>query len=78
MKRTFVIRGETIEIEHHATELYALREIAVENGLSVVLEAERVIDESVRPLFERANYLDAYRKNRGLPLVFGLHLLKPE
>jgi len=76
MKRTFVTRGKTIEIEHHATELQTLREIAVKNGLTLVSQSERGIDESVRPLFERADYLDAYRKNKGLPLVFGLNFLK--
>ncbi len=77
MKRTFVANGKTIEIEHHVTELRVLCEIAAMTGLTVVSQTERTINESVRPLFERANYLDAYLKNQGLPLVFGLHFLKP-
>jgi ubiquinone/menaquinone biosynthesis C-methylase UbiE len=76
MKRTFLDRGKAIEIEHHATELETLSEIAGRSGLSHVSTLERVIDESVRPLYERAHYLDAYEKNKGLPLVFGMHFLK--
>lgn len=77
MKRTFVSGGQTIEIEHHATDLERLRQIAAECGLTAVFAAERAIDESVRPLFERAQYLKAYEKHKGQPLVFGMHFTKP-
>ena len=77
MKRTFVSGGETIEIEHHATDLERLRAIAIDCGLTPALAAERVIDESVRPFFERAQYLKAYDKYKGEPLVFGMHFVKP-
>jgi len=76
MKRTFVMSGQTIDIKHYATDLARLREIGVQCGLTHVLTAERVIDESVRPLYERARYLDAYDRNKGLPLVFGMQFLK--
>lgn len=77
MKRTFVSGGQTIEIEHHTTDLERLRQIAAECGLTAVFAAERAIDESVRPLFERAQYLKAYEKHKGQPLVFGMHFTKP-
>jgi len=76
MKRTFVVSGETIDIEHYATDLDRLREIALQCGLTPVLTAERVIDEAVRPFYERARYLKAYDRNKGLPLVFGMQFLK--
>ena len=76
MKRTFFSGGETIEIEHYATDLDRLRHIATECGLTAVFAAERAIDESVRPLFERAQYLKAYEKHKGQPLVFGMHFIK--
>ena len=76
MKRTFASRGKTIEIEHHATDLARLRKIAADCGLTTALAAEGAIDESVRHLFERANYLEAYERHKGVALVFGMHFLK--
>ena len=70
------IAGETIDIEHYATDLDRLREIAIDSGLRSLFRTERVIDESVRPFYERARYLKAYEKNKGLPLVFGMIFLK--
>ena len=77
MKRTFASEGQTIEIEHHATDLQRLRDIAIDCGLTPAFTAERAIDESVRPLFERAEYLKAYDEHKGQPLVFGMHFMKP-
>src|SRR5437773_2062497 len=54
MRRTFVTGGETLQLEHHATDLSRLRGIAAECGLDVVRVEERAIDDSVQPLFERA------------------------
>ena len=76
MKRTFKSEGETFEIEHHATDLETLRGIAVDCGLAPNFTAERKIDESVRPFFERAQYLEGYEKHKGCSLVFGIHLVK--
>jgi len=77
MKRTFVSEGQTIEIEHYPTDLEELRRVAADSGLIHMFTAERAIDESVRPLFERAEYLQAYEKYKGRPLVFGMHFIKP-
>ena len=77
MKRTFISEGQTFEIEHYATDLEQLRRLALDCGLTTVCVAERSIDESVRPLFERAQYLDAYTRHQGQPLVFGIHFMKP-
>jgi ubiquinone/menaquinone biosynthesis C-methylase UbiE len=77
MKRTFVSGPRTLEIEHHVTELQRLRDIAAACGLTVDFMGERVIDESVRPLYEREKYLEAYEKYKRVPLVFGLCFAKP-
>jgi len=76
MKRTFVSEGRTIELEHYATGLDRLRHIATGCGLTADFVAERAIDESVRPLFERAQHLEMYEKHKRQPLVFGLHFHK--
>lgn len=76
MKRTFTSAGETFEIEHYAASLERLRGIAGDAGLTQVFMDQRVIDASVRPLFERAQYLEAYDRHKGVALVFGVHLLK--
>jgi len=76
MKRTFVINGETIEIEHHVTELEALQSIATGSGMVVRFVSELAIDDSVRPLFERDLALRQYEKYKGLRLVFGAQFIK--
>jgi ubiquinone/menaquinone biosynthesis C-methylase UbiE len=78
MKRTFESEGETFEIEHYATDLERLRRIAADCGLTPNFTGERQIGESVRPLYERAQYLEAYEKHKGCPLVFGMHLVKQQ
>ena len=77
MKRTFDSEGQTIEIEHYPTEMEQLRHLVINCGFTAACVTERAIDESVRPLFERARYLKAYKKHKGQPLVFGIHLMKP-
>jgi len=76
MKRTCISEGREIQIDHYPTDLDRLRDIAVDCGLVPAFATERVIDQSVRPLFERAQYLEAYDKHKGQPLVFGLHFVK--
>jgi SAM-dependent methyltransferase len=77
MKRTFVSGGQTIEVEHHATDLKTLCDFAADRGLTTAYVVERAIDDWVRPLFERARYLEAYAEHKGRPLVFGVHFMKP-
>ena len=76
MKRTFTSEGETFEVEHYATDLETLRGIAVDCGFALNFMAERKIDESLLPLFARAQYLEAYEKHKGCPLVFGMRFVK--
>ena len=76
MKRTFIAQGETIEIEHHVTEINQLQNIARKCGLTVSFISERSIDDSVRPLFERDLALREYDKYKGLRLVFGMVFTK--
>jgi ubiquinone/menaquinone biosynthesis C-methylase UbiE len=76
MKRTFESEDGTFEIEHHATDLETLRGVAVDCGFATDFIAEREIGESVQPLFERAQYLEAYEKHKGCPLVFGMRFVK--
>src|SRR5438093_803526 len=64
MKRTFDSEGQTIEIEHYATEMEQLRDLVINCGFTAACVTERAIDESVRPLFERARYLKAYKKHK--------------
>ena len=77
MKRTFAAGGRTIEIAHYATDLGRLQGIATQSGLSVVSTSERAIDDSVRPLFERAGFAKGFQEHRNQCLVFGMHFKKP-
>jgi ubiquinone/menaquinone biosynthesis C-methylase UbiE len=76
MKRSFAFHDLTVEIDHCATDLPRLIEIAESCGLIPLASVEMAIDESVRPLFARDRALDVYERHEGLHLVFGLQFSK--
>ena len=76
MRATFTHRGTTFEIEHEAYSLEALSSLFRSIDLEVLRFEERRLDEASRPSFARQNYLPAYRRFYGTPLVLGYHLRK--
>jgi len=72
-RRTFRdARGELHELEHHVHDEAAHRAAGERAGLAVVDRREGVVSEAVRGFYERADRLDAYERQHGLPLVLAL------
>lgn len=64
--------GELHELEHHVHDVHAHEAAAERAGLALVARREGVVSEAVRAFYERADRLDAYERQRGLPLVLAL------
>jgi ubiquinone/menaquinone biosynthesis C-methylase UbiE len=74
LKRTFVHQGRTIEAENHYHPVPELGAMFQRSGFAVLSIVEGIIDETVRPLFERQDRIEAYRRYMGTPIVVGFHL----
>jgi SAM-dependent methyltransferase len=75
-KRTFEMGGREIEIKNHSHPLPSIKELARACGLAPVTFAERLVDETARPFYERAQALAVFDRMKGTPLVYKLCLTK--
>ena len=75
MKRSFVLNNEVIEVENYLYPLDFLKSIFAEMGWKIISVKEKIIDDEVRHLFVKQNYIDAFNKYKGTPLILGLHLV---
>lgn len=76
MKRTFPYKNELIEVENYLYEIEYLKSIFLELKWEIISIKEKKIDEDVKHLFEKQNFITAYNKYYGTPLILGLHLRK--
>jgi malonyl-CoA O-methyltransferase len=64
--------GVVHELEHHVHQIDAHRTAAARAGLSLREQRDCVVGDAVRGFYERADRLDMYERQLGLPLVFAL------
>ena len=64
--------GELHELENHVYSFDAHRMAAARVGLSLRERRDGTIDDTVRGFYERADRLDVFERQRGLPLVLAL------
>jgi ubiquinone/menaquinone biosynthesis C-methylase UbiE len=76
MKRSFPHKDEVIEVENYLYEIEYLEKIFSELKWEVINIFEKKIDDDVRHLFEKQNFMSAYNKFIGTPLISGIHLKK--
>lgn len=76
MKRSFKHNKEIIEVENYLYELDYLKNIFAGINWKVKSVNEKIINDDVRHLFNKQNYIDAFNKYKGLPLILGLHIIK--
>jgi ubiquinone/menaquinone biosynthesis C-methylase UbiE len=74
--RSFQHEGRTMSIRHHVHAIASLEACAARHGLETIEFQERMVDESVEPIYERASAIDLYRRTRGTPLMYGIHFRK--
>jgi len=77
-QRTFRKGETTIAVRNHIYPIHQFLSLTRQLGLTKVTLAERKIDESMRPWYDRQNALPVFRRFLGVPIIYGLHLKKPD
>lgn len=77
-QRTFREGEQLFAVRNHIYPIRQLLSITRRLGLTKVTLAERKIDESMRPYYEKQNAVPVYRRFLGVPIIYGLHLTKPD
>jgi hypothetical protein len=77
-QRTFREGDQLIAVRNHIYPLPRLLTMTRQLGLTAVASAERKIDDSMRPYYEKQNALPVFRRFLGVPIIYGLHLKKPD
>jgi malonyl-CoA O-methyltransferase len=68
--------GALRELEHHVHTLQDHRDAAALAGLHLVEHRDGVVGDAVRGFYERADRLDVFERQLGLPLVLALHFIR--
>ncbi|MGN6532288.1 MAG: class I SAM-dependent methyltransferase [Ginsengibacter sp.] len=77
-KRTFKRNGKTISVKNYVHSIEKLKDIARQLHLKVFRLKEKSIDESARPFYEKQHALPMYETWKGTPIIYGIHLKKPD
>ena len=75
-KRTFKHQNTHIPIVNYVHPVHAIVSFFQHNGLQVVQENYRVVDDSVMHYYINQNAMHVYRKFRGVRMIFGMHIKK--
>ncbi len=77
-QRTFREGDQVIAVRNEIYPIPRLLAIAKHLGLTKISLVERKVDETMRPWYEQQNALAVYRRFLGVPIIYGLHLTKPD
>ena len=77
-KRTFRYRNNTIAVKNYVHPIEKIKEIAGKLLLEILCLTERSIDEQVKASYEKQNALPVFEAWKGTPIIYGIHLKKPD
>jgi ubiquinone/menaquinone biosynthesis C-methylase UbiE len=77
-KRTFSHNNHTIAIKNYVHSIESIKTIAQQLKLEVVDTIEKNIDASAKPYYEKQNALAVFEAWNGVPIIYGMHLKKPD
>jgi ubiquinone/menaquinone biosynthesis C-methylase UbiE len=77
-QRTFSEGDQLIAVRNHIYPIPELLAVARRLGLIEITLIEKKIDETMRPWYEQQNALHVFRRFLGVPIIYGLHLTKPD
>jgi ubiquinone/menaquinone biosynthesis C-methylase UbiE len=75
-KRTFQYQNIHIPIVNFVHSTDQIKDFFRNNGFLIANQAEKIIDDNVMHYYIRQDAMHVYRKFRGLPMIYGLHLKK--
>ncbi|HEY4209823.1 MAG TPA: class I SAM-dependent methyltransferase [Puia sp.] len=77
-QRTFRDGAKTIAVRNYIHTLKKINNIARRLDLDVLSQTERKIDNGMRHYYEKQNAMDVFSKFYGVPIIYGIHLKKPD
>ncbi|HXD77427.1 MAG TPA: class I SAM-dependent methyltransferase [Puia sp.] len=77
-QRTFREGKRLIAVRNHVYPVARILALARQLGLRPVNVIERRVDESMRPWYERRNAVQVFQRFLGVPIIYGLHLNRPD
>lgn len=77
-KRTFSYNRKTVAVKNYIHTIESLKDIAQQLGLQQIHLVEKSIDESAKPYYEKQNALTVFEAWKGMLIIYGLHLKKPD
>ena len=77
-QRTFREGEQVIAVRSHVYPIRKIRAIARQLHLEVLEQVEKKIDATMKPYYEKQNALAVYERFLGVPIIYGLHLKKPD
>ena len=77
-KRTFRHNDQTVAVKNYVHTLENLKGIARQLDLQVLRLIEKSIDESAKPYYEKQNALPVFEIWKGVPIIYGMYLIKPD
>jgi ubiquinone/menaquinone biosynthesis C-methylase UbiE len=77
-KRTFNHNGETLQIKNYVHSIDKIKNIARQLDLQVIRFVEKSIDETAKPYYEKQHATAVYETWKGIPIIYGIHLKKPD
>ncbi|HEY4935103.1 MAG TPA: methyltransferase domain-containing protein [Puia sp.] len=75
-KRSFPHGRKSLSILNYIHPLEKVKNTFARNGLVVIQQEERKVNEEVRPYYDNQNALSIYNRFLGIPIIYGLHLKK--
>ena len=77
-KRTFSYNNKTVAVKNYVHTIEHLEAIARQLHLQVLRLVEKPIDESAKHYYEKQNALAVFEKWKGMPIIYGMCLKKPD
>ena len=77
-QRTFRDGDKVVAIRNHIYPLQQIEELTKNLRFNRLKLVEKKIDDSMRPYYEKQNALAVFRRFRGVPILYGLHLKKSD
>jgi ubiquinone/menaquinone biosynthesis C-methylase UbiE len=76
--RTFRYKDQLIAVKNHVHSIAKVQAITARLALEPTGFVERRVDESVKSYYQHKNALSLYKEFEGTPIIYGLHLKKPD
>ncbi|HCN82247.1 MAG TPA: hypothetical protein DIT07_01315 [Sphingobacteriaceae bacterium] len=73
-QRTFSHKNQKISIANYVHSVDKLIQKFAQEGFVLISKEEKIIDESVKHIYEKHNALPVYEKFKGVPIIYGLHI----